>query len=131
MCVCVCECFSVSVHACLSIAIGLGVSKCKGVFLCAFWFVCSYMNVGECALRCMVRICRLTPPYQNVAVCLCYLTRVTSHPFKLGWSQWGCVVFMPSGTTHSPPVFHGWLGGGDSRDEILKCATYAFPSWFA
>lgn len=74
--------------------------------------------------------CRLTSPYQNMAVCICDFTRVMSHPFERGWSQQGRVVFMRSGTTHSLPAFHGWLGKGESRDEILECATFALPDRF-
>lgn len=37
---------------------------------------------------------------------------------------------MPSGTTLSPPEFHGCRSGGESGDEILKCATYASKQVF-
>lgn len=64
-----------------------------------------------------------------MAACLCYLTRVTSHPFEWGCSQWGGLCLCRVGQ-HTPPDFHGCRARRENRDEILKCATYAFKQVF-
>lgn len=51
------------------------------------WLVCN-IQPTLCLYMCFSR---LTPPYQTVAVCLCYLTLMTSHPFKQGLGGGVCV----------------------------------------